>query len=133
MQKVELAAARAPQGEWITEHKNLVATIHQQDVELQKKETKLQLMEGEIEKSTTRHKQLLLKIDHLGKLMKEAVFSTAAHSFSIILTRIIPHASWFLNKSIIILEKECDWYSSSLPLQLVLVVNVARGEGPRNT
>lgn len=37
MQKVELAAARAPQGEWITEHKNLMATIHQQDVELQKK------------------------------------------------------------------------------------------------
>jgi len=37
MQKVELAAARAPQGEWITEHKNLMATIHLQDVEVQKK------------------------------------------------------------------------------------------------
>ncbi|KAG0557376.1 hypothetical protein KC19_11G124600 [Ceratodon purpureus] len=70
--KVELAAARSPQGEWITEHKNLMATIYKQEAELHQKETKLQLMEAEKEKLTNRHMKLLLKIDHLDTLVKKA-------------------------------------------------------------
>jgi hypothetical protein len=36
-QKVELASPRSLQGEWIREHKNLMATIHRQEAELHRK------------------------------------------------------------------------------------------------
>lgn len=64
---------------------------------LQQKEMKLQLLGAEKEKLTTRHKKLLLKINQLETLIKNAVFSTYTSSFSTILTPHIQNA-YFMNK-----------------------------------